>query len=847
MPSIKSIYNHYIIDISSNNNFVQIPAMQGDGNSVRGFEVELISNGTQYVLDKENLIVSIMGSKPDTCHIMNPCEITDEGFIFVDITSQMAAVKGRGDYSIVLMDKTTNSQLKSFPFHIITTSAPFDISEIVSSDEFQLLTKRIIDAETVTKDAVQEITNMQNLESEVSANEEHRINNENQRISAETLRQENEETRISKETDRQNEERKRNTAETIRIENENQRIDNETKRQAAESERATSEDERKNTEDTRNQNELERQENETERISAENERQANEVVRVTNENNRESAESNRKTDTATAITNANNAATNANTATQNAENAADAANLATQNANTATQLANTVVEEMRSLIKNDNVVHTYDKGIANGVATLDENGNIPASQLPSFVDDALEGIAINTTINETTGTKSAEGFILTGETETCVPESGKIYVDINENVTYRWTGTVYVSIGSSLTLGTNSSTAFPGDRGLHLENRVTDIEEYHNNIPASDIKFNNTNTPLLGANVQTAIEDLTQTATPSRDGLLSADDKKRIDNYADLQVIETTLLAANWSGNAAPFTQIVTITDLLSYNSCSIELSPNASPSQTTAATDACITGIQYDESVGLTFTAYGEKPLVDIPITICVGTSMNVVEVPKYIETPGKAEAISYDSSNTISSDNVQAAIDFLGNQLGTTDISAIGDGTVTGALSSQNTNLANKLSLTGGTMTGEIKGTSGGRWNPNGNTYINAGGYNDWLTEILNKTLMTDGSHAVVDPVDDLNNFYTGIAIFSTCANLPGSSWFMVISSGVEGTRVQTAIELFNGTQYHRYCAAGEWSDWNIRVLRNESDRIGNIGFQDDYGLYIYIDGYKHKINID
>lgn len=29
-------------------------------------------------------------------------------------------------------------------------------------------------------------------------------------------------------------------------------------------------------------------------------------------------------------------------------------------------------------------------GTANGVATLDENGLVPSSQLPSFVDDVLE-------------------------------------------------------------------------------------------------------------------------------------------------------------------------------------------------------------------------------------------------------------------------------------------------------------------------------------------------------------------------------------------------------------------------------------------------------------------------
>jgi len=57
------------------------------------------------------------------------------------------------------------------------------------------------------------------------------------------------------------------------------------------------------------------------------------------------------------------------------------------------------------------------------------NGTVPASQLPSFVDDVLE---YNGTGN----------FPSTGET-------GKLYVDTSTNETYRWSGTQYVLITSS--------------------------------------------------------------------------------------------------------------------------------------------------------------------------------------------------------------------------------------------------------------------------------------------------------------------------------------------------------------------------------------------------------------
>lgn len=180
---MNGVYKHYIIDMSCNNNFVQVPTVQGDGNNVRGFEVELISNNVQYVVDEANTIVSIAGTKPDTKQILNECKVTPEGYILVDITSQMAAVPGRGDYSIVLMDKNTNSQLKSFPFYILTTASAFDPGNIISSDEFQLLTSTI----TATKKLEEDIAKLK-VDLEVS---------EQERVDNETIREENEADRIA--------------------------------------------------------------------------------------------------------------------------------------------------------------------------------------------------------------------------------------------------------------------------------------------------------------------------------------------------------------------------------------------------------------------------------------------------------------------------------------------------------------------------------------------------------------------------------------------------------------------------------------------------------------------------
>lgn len=89
--------------------------------------------------------------------------------------------------------------------------------------------------------------------------------------------------------------------------------------------------------------------------------------------------------------------------------------------------------------------NSANKGAAGGYASLDGTGKVPAAQLPSYVDDVLEFANL-------------ASFPVTGE-------SGVIYVAIDTNLTYRWTGTAYVSISSALALGETSATAYRGDRG----------------------------------------------------------------------------------------------------------------------------------------------------------------------------------------------------------------------------------------------------------------------------------------------------------------------------------------------------------------------------------------------
>ena len=86
-----------------------------------------------------------------------------------------------------------------------------------------------------------------------------------------------------------------------------------------------------------------------------------------------------------------------------------------------------------------------EKGANSGVATLGADGKVPASQLPSFVDDVIEAANF--------AALPAEG------------EGGKIYVTLDDNKTYRWGGTTYVEISAGLALGETQGTAYEGSKG----------------------------------------------------------------------------------------------------------------------------------------------------------------------------------------------------------------------------------------------------------------------------------------------------------------------------------------------------------------------------------------------
>lgn len=113
------------------------------------------------------------------------------------------------------------------------------------------------------------------------------------------------------------------------------------------------------------------------------------------------------------------------------------------------------------------------KGKANGFASLDGNGLVPSSQLPSYVDDVIEVYATYD-ISETGKLSNIKLYSDPDHANPITGESGKIYLNITQGeppYQFRWSGTQFVdSNTSSLILGEVTGTAYDGGKGKYLFN-----------------------------------------------------------------------------------------------------------------------------------------------------------------------------------------------------------------------------------------------------------------------------------------------------------------------------------------------------------------------------------------
>lgn len=199
---------------------------------------------------------------------------------------------------------------------------------------------------------------------------------------------------------------------------------------------------------------------------------------------------------------------------------------AEQDITSAYEAADTTLQNNINAINNS-------KGVANGIATLDQNGLVPSSQLPSYVDDVIE-VSTFSALPDT-------------------GESGKIYITQDTNLTYRWSGTAYVEISQSLALGETSSTAYAGDKGKATTDKVNRMSDKVTVGPNS-VESAADNVKLLYVTHKTSTNEDSQdshtisAATTTQAGVMTAADKTKLNGLkdqagitADIDAVQTNL------------------------------------------------------------------------------------------------------------------------------------------------------------------------------------------------------------------------------------------------------------------------------------------------------------------
>ena len=200
--------------------------------------------------------------------------------------------------------------------------------------------------------------------------------------------------------------------------------------------------------------------------------------------------------------------------------------------------------------KHDAFVAT--KGKANGFASLNTNGTVPANQLPSYVDDIIDVYATydKSATGELTNIKlysdAAHQNAITGE-------AGKIYINITNGeppYQFRWTGTIFARADAQvLILGQITGTAFDGGRGKELENQIASLKTNgashfsNNTYQASTVRLN-FKCWFGNGNIQDHYSQITA-ATASQAGVMSATDKVKLDTTLPNQITTETTNRTN--------------------------------------------------------------------------------------------------------------------------------------------------------------------------------------------------------------------------------------------------------------------------------------------------------------
>lgn len=236
---------------------------------------------------------------------------------------------------------------------------------------------------------------------------------------------------------------------------------------------------------------------------------------------------------------------------------------------TATEL-NAALNELQLDI--DSRIPSSEKGAANGVAPLNGSTKIDAIYLPSYVDDVLEYANL-------------ASFPVTGEFD-------KIYIALDTNKTYRWSGSIYVEVSPS---DVNSVNGYMGIVNLS----ASDIP----NVPSGNLSATDVQSALN--ELQSTIDSVSLTnLNPTLQKFLSGSGTYGLSYYFTVTSANATA-GATYTNNGQTFTVTTTITAGMS-----LLVTSTGTPTSSGTLTKSAGTG-----DATITFSAYNAPKYIKVSI----------------------------------------------------------------------------------------------------------------------------------------------------------------------------------------------------------------------------------------
>lgn len=363
------------------NDYKTVTVKQGDKDS-RNLIITCTDNGSVYKLNSSTQECNVKMNTPDNRAIFNTATINSDGTISMTFTESMVYASGTGKLEIQIIEQSTKRTLSTMILTVVIVGNVYPDNKVIVSDEFSALTKALLSINDSINEAEKAIDRIEVLESTVERAEVNRINAESERQSNEENRQVNTATAIA------NAEKATSTA-NVATQNANEATENAnvaTKNAIIATNDAINATQNANTATTNanqatseaisatevaNKSANNASEAATNAVNAtqdsiqatsdlralEEQVESAEVLRQEQESIRQANEEERQTNTETAI----------------------------NNANIATDRANAAAETCESITLGTGVILVTEKGAANGVATLDSNGLLTASQLPETI------------------------------------------------------------------------------------------------------------------------------------------------------------------------------------------------------------------------------------------------------------------------------------------------------------------------------------------------------------------------------------------------------------------------------------------------------------------------------